>query len=362
MDVIPIKIIIQKIKSFLVFFYVGAILFGCGENKESITPVLEYENSKAVGVSFRLDGEVEQLGVYRLNTGTVPILGNFSQKGEFTLFTPVIPFDNGGKFGISHKGKQIATFKVETGTNDKAPEILAIYPKKDTVPLNLLKLYVVFSEPMQYVGNALDFITVFDETERIEVHPFLDIETELWNKEHSRLTLWFDPGRIKTDLIPNKEKGLPLKRDHRYRINVTKDWKSATGVPLVQSYSKTIHVTGKDVEQPDPRQWKIFPPEKNTKKPLKITFNEVLDPILALESIALFSGDTVLSGNLKLADTHDGVLFNPSNPWQAGDYHISIHPVLEDLAGNNLENLFDSDVRDSNTEKDMVSTLKFSIQ
>ena len=40
---------------------------------------------------------------------------------------------------------------------------------------------------------------------------FLDLQPELWNAEGTVLTLWLDPGRIKRDLIPNKELGIPLK-------------------------------------------------------------------------------------------------------------------------------------------------------
>ena len=35
---------------------------------------------------------------------------------------------------------------------------------------------------------------------------FLELENELWNPEHTQLTLWLDPGRIKRDLIPNQRK------------------------------------------------------------------------------------------------------------------------------------------------------------
>ncbi len=361
MDVIITKKKVQKIKGFLVFFYAVLLPFGC-QNTETMTPTVEYENDKAVRVLFKGKGDSDEFSVYLNDNRNSPILGSFSEKNGFICFTPVLPFSKTHEFGIAQNGKQIANFKVNTTQTTRVPELLVIHPKHDTVPVNILKIYLEFSEPMQHVGSPLDFITIFDTTDSIEVYPFLDVAVELWNKSHTRLTLWFDPGRIKTDLIPNKEKGLPLKESHSYSITIDKNWKSEKGVPLGQSYSKSIHVIGKDMERPNPSNWVITSPEKNTNSPLQISFNEILDPVLALESIQLFHGDSALSGNLELS--HDGktMLWEPYDVWKAGDYRIVIHPILEDLAGNNLHSLFDTDLRKPNSNNEMVSSLEFTIQ
>ena len=362
MDVIGIKNRLEKIKSFLVFFCAVSILVGCLAAEKPTIPILEYENGKAIRVLFKSEEDAKDFSVCLINKSNVPILGSFSKKDGFTIFTPAIPFSNGHEFIIVHKGKHIAQFWVDAKVVKEVPELLVTYPRNDTVPVNILKMHLVFSRPMQYVGNPLDFITVFDKTENIEVYPFLDLKAELWNKNHTRLTLWFDPGRIKTDLIPNKEKGLPLKQNHTYTITIDKYWKSANGVSLAQSYSKTIHVIGKDVKSPDLNTWSISSPKKNTKSPLKINFNEALDPILALESIKLFRGDIPLSGNLKFSNTDDAILFEPSDFWKVGDYQLLVNPILEDLAGNNLLHLFDSDLRVQDTGKKGITVLEFRVQ
>ncbi|MEM6539918.1 MAG: Ig-like domain-containing protein [Bacteroidota bacterium] len=352
----------QKIKGFLVFFCTISIIAGCSNSEKSIAPIVVYENNKAVGVSFKGEGDHQEYSVYILDKKNSPILGSFSTKGGYIRFTPVIPFSTTHEFGIAHKGKQIGNFKVNTEQVKKVPEVLVIHPRQDTVPVNILKMYLEFSEPMQYVGNPLDFITVFDKTDRTEVEPFLDLEAELWDKNHTRLTLWFDPGRIKTNLIPNKERGLPLTQNHSYSITIDKNWRSADGIPLAQSYSKTIHVVGKDIKRPNPNNWVITPPKKNTKSLLKINFNELLDPILALESIKLLQGDIPLSGNLELTNTGNTLLFAPSDYWKVGQYSVHIDPILEDLAGNNLNTLFDTDLRNTNTGNEIITSLEFRIQ
>lgn len=362
MDVIYNKNNSQKIKGFLVFFCVVSIFSACRNTDRVVKPILDYENGKAVRVLFKSNKEPEEFSVYHLDNPTISILGSFSEDTEHIAFTPVLPFSKGNTFGVAYKGTQIAIFKVGNETAIEVPELEVIYPRNDTVPVNILKMYMVFSDPMQYVGNPLDFIRVFDETENVEVHPFLGLVAELWNKDHTRLTLWFDPGRIKTDLIPNKEKGLPLKEDHTYTITIDKNWKSATGISLAQSHSKTIHVIGKDVTSPRPETWSIKTPRKNTKEPLKINFHEALDAILALESIKLFKGNTALPGSLILSNTDNAVVFQPSHPWKVGDYRILVNPILEDLAGNNLQHLFDSDLGNSKTKNKIVTVLEFKVQ
>lgn len=362
MDVNSIKDIWQKTKHILVFFCVVALFFSCTNSNKAITPILEYENGKVVRVLIESDKEPKEFRIYHLDNPNVSILGHFSVDEGYIVFTPALPFSKGKTFAIAHKDEQIAIFKVDEVKAIKAPELDFIYPRNDTVPVNILKMYLVFSEPMQYVGNPLDFITVFDKTDNVRVYPFLDISAELWNKDHTRLTLWFDPGRIKTDLIPNKEKGLPLIKDHSYTITISPNWQSASGSALSQSYSKTIYVIGKDVTSPDPQKWSISAPSKNTKEILRINFHEALDPILALESIKLFKDDNPLSGKLGSPSTDNGIIFEPSHPWKAGDYRIEINPILEDFAGNNLRNLFDSDLRDSPAIEGVVNSITFKIE
>ena len=236
-----------------------------------------------------------------------------------------------------------------------------IYPSQDIVPMNILKMYLEFSVPMGYVGNPLDFIYVYDKTEDKEVSPFLELEAELWNKNRTQLTLWFDPGRIKTDLIPNQERGLPLKQKHDYEITIDSSWKSAKGAPLKQSYSKTIHVIGKDIERPNPMNWNIEVPSKASKSPLLINFNETLDPILVLESIKIVREDIAIEGQFELVNQGKGILFTPTQSWEANNYQILINPILEDLAGNNLKNLFDSNLNDEDLRDTIPTTIEFRI-
>ena len=95
---------------------------------------------------------------------------------------------------------------------------LRIYPTTDSVPLNLLKMTLEFDHPMDK-SRSFDHLSFYSEGEELGL-PFLDLQTELWNLERTRLTLWLDPGRIKQGLIPNERDGNPLKSERIYRFQL----------------------------------------------------------------------------------------------------------------------------------------------
>ncbi|MEJ2113756.1 MAG: hypothetical protein P8X62_08730 [Flavobacteriaceae bacterium] len=164
-------------------------------------------------------------------------------------------------------------------------------------------MYFVFSKPMQEVNSALEYITVIDETKNEEISVFLELQTELWNKDHTQLTLWLDPGRIKTDLIPNKNLGLPITKGHGYRINVSKEFEDAQGNMLIDNYSKTIFVGNRDSQLPNLINWMLKSPEANTLNELIIDFGESLDFALATETVSIINSDNkIVDGNFILSN------------------------------------------------------------
>ncbi|MEM9680538.1 MAG: hypothetical protein AAF901_09465, partial [Bacteroidota bacterium] len=271
-----------------------------------------------------------------------PILGIISQNGFKYSFQPVVPFSPGHTYLVYNNAELVDTFTIKMNEDIVLPELIAIYPTSDTVPENLLKMYFEFSKPMQKVGNALEYITVVDDTSGEEVDVFLELSTELWNKEHTRLTLWLDPGRIKTDLIPNKKLGLPILNGHSYRLTISPEWKDHEGNPLVTSYEKQFSVTDRDSKQPEVNTWTI----EATPDQLKIHFHESMDAILAKETFSIHrrNGKTI-SGEFKLTQNEQGLHFYPEQPFLPGEYRFKVASKLEDLAGNNLNHLFDQDLK-----------------
>ena len=238
MDVIrPIKSL-KKIKFSLVFFC-ATLALQCGRKVVVEDLGVRYKNGKAIALSFKWDQDPSGIQVFVNGESETPVLGETTVADGWCSFKPVVHFLPGQAYELRKHDALLASFTIEKGDLSAAPELLAIYPTRDTVPENLLKIYLQFSQPMQEVGQVLDFITVRDETAAKDVSVFLKLESELWNRNHDRLTLWLDPGRIKTDLIPNREQGLPLQEGHSYTIHISDQWKNADGIALSQDYKKT---------------------------------------------------------------------------------------------------------------------------
>ncbi|MGB5820486.1 MAG: Ig-like domain-containing protein [Saonia sp.] len=331
-----------------------AVLLGCKEEGSPTHVTVTYHKDKAINVSFDLVA-AEAIKVYIANETTTPVLGSLNSKGTKHWFTPIIPFTPDESYSIYNGTQRIATFRIRRRSNTDAPELTAIYPSRDTLPENLLKIYLLFSQPMQEVGRALDYIQVTDRTEQEEVQVFLDLETELWNKEHTRLTLWLDPGRIKTDLIPNREQGLPLIKGHAYTITISDRWKAANGSALKQTYEKTVYVAERDSQRPLMSRWNLGLPKASTSDPLDIQFGEAMDAVLVMETIAILdTKGNALEGSYTLREAESILRFQPLKNWSQQTYVLQVDPILEDLSGNNLDHLFDTDL---NEKKDLGDSL-----
>jgi len=205
----------------------------------------------------------ELFGVYITRRGqplgenAIPMLGEYKIIDNQIRFTPRFPleaeasyvarFDTSylagliqGSFQLKPSSgvEEVFDFLPEnfSGTGPpSASQLVAIYPSSETVPANLLKLYICFSAPMSR-GNVYHHIHLVD-SEGVEVkHPFLEVDEELWDKSQRRLTVLFDPGRIKKGLRPNKEVGPPLIPGKLYRLKIDQAWLDANGKPCLVDF------------------------------------------------------------------------------------------------------------------------------
>ncbi|AOW19740.1 hypothetical protein [Urechidicola croceus] len=356
MDVIHKYNFKKKIKTLLVFFCVFTFL-NCQEKTISNEVLVNYKEKRAVSISITSNSSLEELNVF-LKESETPIIGDFSKSKNGKIdFTPVIPFTYNEEYELKDiNDNNIASFTIDNPYNKTNPELLAIFPTTDTVPENLLKMYFLFSQPMQEVGNTLDFIKITNNTTSKEVTAFLKLENELWNKEHTQLTLWLDPGRLKTDLIPNKNMGLPLNNGSKYTITISNLMRNANGIMLSQEYSKSIYVTHRDNNKPTIENWSINNVKPLTLEPLLIHFNETLDAILLRECINIYLNENLIEGKFELKNNEKSISFLPNIKWKTGNYTIYIATKLEDLAGNNLNHLFDRDLSKGISKKVDITT------
>lgn len=173
----------------------------------------------------------------------------------------------------------------------------------------------------------------------------MDLQPELWNNDNTILTLWLDPGRIKRDLQPNKTMGEPLQQASQYLLLIKSDWQGIDGLALRQGYSKTFIVDQRDTLSPNPELWKIQVPKAGTRQSLQINFGEMLDYVLLHKAISIEDDEgNRVPGLIEIKDNESVLYFRPSSAWEPSTYLLVSESRLEDLAGNNLNRVFDPDI------------------
>jgi len=330
-----------------------ALYLRCQPTEEHTSVSVVSKNGKAVAVairgSFVNDKSISaQLKVQLIKPGErLPVLGDFRTEGNEVIFEPVVPLTNGLRYEILLNDTLLSEIEIPVGDSE-APELRSIYPSQDTLPENLLKMYLEFSEPM-VEGNSLSHLILIRNDRDTMPGTFLDLQPELWNTEGNVLTLWLDPGRIKRGLIPNEKLGLPLKAGERYTLHLNKLWKSKNGVPLAKNYSKTFAVVKRDDDFPNLGTWKVLNPSFGQKDVLEIKFPQPLDYFLVTECITIRnSNGDVVDGKIEIGDEERVFRFVPNQPWTKGDFTLYVESRLEDLSGNNLNHPFDRDVETKN--------------
>ena len=347
----------------MIFFIVN----GCSQAKEDPAITIHWEDEKATGMTipYKLFGDIPideiapSLNLQLENTGT-PILGDKIPGDEEIFFRPVIPFTRGLKYDVLSNGKIIKQIVIPL-PGAKAPMVVNIYPSGYTLPVNLLKVYIEFSKPMQD-GNVMEHISVI-KNDKDTVPVFLELEPALWNKERTTLTLWLDPGRIKRELQPNQTLGAPLELNTRYQVLVKPGWKDVDGLPVAHLFRKDFITGPRDGNSPNPAEWDFYFPGAGTINPVTMELHEPLDYQLLKNAVRVTDakGDPV-DGKMESSGNETTLHFYPSKPWVAGTFIVEVEPVLEDLAGNNLYRLFDKDLFGDTNKEEAVYKRSFLVK
>lgn len=281
-------------------------------------------------------------------TGDVPALsGSYTVQNGVLSFRPAFPFAPGvGYRAIFHPPDGGAPVEqsfagVPKPTNPVA-RVLQIYPTADVLPSNQLRLYIYFSAPMSR-REASQHIHILDGNGKLLPNVFLPAE-ELWDPNFERLTMTFDPGRIKRGLTSNERIGPPIAPGKRYTLVIDRDWPDARGVPMVEGFRKSFTGGPPDRTAPDPKQWKLSAPRAGTLAPLIVSFPQPMNYPLLQRMLQVSSSKGDLAGTVAIDRHETRWMFTPRSPWTAGTYRLVADTGLEDLAGNHIGQLFDIDV------------------
>ncbi|RRA97973.1 Ig-like domain-containing protein [Larkinella rosea] len=336
----------------LIFFvFIG--FFACQKTAETTGITVRWNNNRATGIaipqnrlaSFSLDSISQLLSVRLAKTGAQPaILGEYQLADNAVIFEPLIPFTRGLRYEVWLRNQRLDGFEIPLADPKDAPELLAVYPSQDSLPDNLLKIYLRFSRPMRE-GQSPKYVALLKNRTDTVPGVFLDLQPELWNPDRTMLTLWLDPGRIKRDLQPNKRLGAPLQKSLQYQLVVSALWPDQQGAKLAKAFTKAFVTIPRDSLSPNPNRWQIKPPAADGNQPLDITFGEPLDYSLLTETLHVIGNDgKPITGKWHIGDEEKTARFKPAQNWKPGRYTLRIEARLEDLAGNNLNRPFDRDL------------------
>jgi hypothetical protein len=292
-----------------------------------------------------------------------PLAGAYDIEGGALVFHPRYPIAPGVHYRavfLPPGGGAPVKRTFDGPPQDKTPRarVEHIYPSADVLPSNTLRLYIYFSAPMSRGESAL-YIHMLDENGEVlqgAQGVFLPGE-ELWDPNFQRLTMTFDPGRIKRGLTSNEKIGPPIAEGKRYTLVIDRDWPDAHGAPLVEGFRKSFRGGPAERTPPDPREWRVTAPQAGTLNALVVDFPAQMNYPLLQRMLRVSGAQGGLTGTVSIDRQETEWRFTPHDPWKAGDYQLVVDTAIEDLAGNHIGQPFDIDTFEHVTEHITTKTI-----
>jgi hypothetical protein len=171
------------------------------------------------------------------------------------------------------------------------------------------------------------------------------MDPELWDRSRRRVTVLFNPARIKRGLVPHATIGYPLVEGDAVEVVVAADFRDGDGRPLVAG-ARRRYTVGPDVRSRiDLAGWRLTAPAPGTRSPFVVTFDRPLDHALLQHCLTVVDRHThPVAGRGEIAPGEAVWSFTPDSEWEPGPYELAVDPLLEDLAGNSVLRVFDREL------------------
>ncbi len=275
------------------------------------------------------------------------VQGRYRIEGDYLFFAPYFPFEKGMTYVVRTKKTDTdsrysyQSFQVgKKEVVDKA-EVVSIFPSANELPENLLRFYLYFNTPMKK-GQALKHVQLIDASGNIDKHAFMEFKQELWSPDGKRLTILFDPGRIKRGVSTNMELGPALLEGKQYQLVISGAWQDVYGQELSINTTKEFLIGKAYRQKIEVDELEIQKPEADSEEILSIHFDRIIDHALIQSMIQIKDeNEKVIAGYWQTSEDEKIIQFVPEKTWKKGTYHIIMDNRLEDAAGNNLNNLLD---------------------
>jgi hypothetical protein len=324
------------------------------------------------------------LGAYAVDDAAIrfaPLYGLDPGLPYKVVFTPSLLPGRADAGKAAWRSRQIETI-VRTPAVERQPttRIVRTYPTAEVIPENQLRMYVEFSAPMGFRSGA-EHVRLLDAAGALVEGAFLPLDLGLWNADRTRYTLLFDPGRVKSGILPNETLGKAIASGRSYTLEIDAAWRDAQGQPLAEPFRRRFRVGAAVEAAIDPSAWRVTAPAAFTTHPLRVAFPRPLDYALLKRALVVVSlgsegrdpgGDRgtessrrdtdpgiverAVAGRIAVGNAETEWLFTPETSWQAGEYGLAVLPVLEDPAGNRVGRPFEVPTAEATAEGRTGST------
>ena len=278
--------------------------------------------------------------------------GRFTVGSSSLDFTPSYPFDPGRGYVATFDPSRLpsprsepvvrAALRLPGPTLTPTTTVVRLLPTAETLPENLLRVYLEFSAPMAR-EHGRDFLKLLDDKGQEVKDAFLALDVDFWSPDGRRYTVFFDPGRVKRGILPNDLFGRALVPGRRFTIAVDPRWRDANGQPLASAFQHTFAVGPVDMTPLRLEDWRINAPAGGTRDPLVVTFPKPLDHGLLQRAVGVAAGSTALEGDVAIAAGETEWRFTPRAAWASRRYDVVVLSILEDPMGNKVGRSFDVD-------------------
>jgi hypothetical protein len=292
------------------------------------------------------------LGVTVAGSTGAAVAGRYAVAADAVEFTPAFPFDAGREYVVRFDPAKLpqprASALVERRVSLPAGPVRVpstvvtrIYPSDGAWPENTLRFYIHFSSPMSRTPSV-GHVRLVDDRGAEVTDALLEMDVDLWNDDRTRCTVFFDPGRVKRGIRPNRELGRALYAGRRYAIVVDAAWKDEWGQPLKAAYRHEF-TAGAAVERGiNTADWRVTAPAAGTLGAVEVAFAWPLDHALLQRTFGVVAPDgRPVKGEVQVDPLARHWRFVPASPWRAGAYQIAVDAALEDPAGNQIGRPFE---------------------
>ena len=279
------------------------------------------------------------------------VAGRYGVTATAVEYRPRFPFDPGRAYTARFDQTRLPTPRAGTPVTARlrlapaAPSdpatVTMIFPSGAVWPENMLRFYIHFSAPMSR-GSGTKFVHLVDHEGKEVPDAILAAYGDLWNDATTRLTVFFDPGRVKRGVGPNVRMGRAIVEGRRYAITVDAAWKDAQGQALAAPFKREFTAGPALYQALSATDWKISAPRAGTRELVTIAFPAPLDRALLERTISLqTAAGGAIPGRVQVGESEASWMFIPAEAWKAGDYRLVVQTVLEDPAGNKIGRAFE---------------------